>query len=106
MLLVLVGVGLCREGFFNTTNAFVGIRDGAVDRALKRDVPVPIVDLYHNVPALVVELCHVVPAPAPTDSVAKVDRPVGMGGDLPKSSMGMSSGPCTLTDSSPMSISI
>ena len=34
------------------------------------------------------------------------DRPVGMGGDSPESSMGMSSGPCTLADSSPMSMSI
>ena len=86
--------------------ALVRIRDGAVDRALRRDVPAPAVDLCRDVLALVVELCRVVLAPAPAESAAMDDRPVGMGGDSPESSMGMSSGPCTLVDSSPMSMSI
>ena len=75
--------------------ALVGIRDRAVDLALGRDVPAPVEDL-----------CRDVPAPAPSESAAMADRPVGMGGDSPDSSMGMSSGPCTLADSSPMSMSI
>ena len=45
MLLVLVGAGLRREGFFMAAEALVGIRDGAVDRALRRDVPALAVDL-------------------------------------------------------------
>ena len=45
MLLVLVGVGLRRVGFFTIADALVGIRDGAVDLALGRDVPAPAVDL-------------------------------------------------------------
>ena len=106
MLLVLVGVGLRRVGFFTIADALVGIRDGAVDLALGRDVPAPAVDLCRDVPALVVELCRVVPAPASADSAAMADRPVGMDGDSTDSSMGMSSGPCTLMDSSPMSMSI
>ena len=44
-LLVLVGVGLRREGFFMAVEALVGIRDGAIDLALRRDVPAPAVDL-------------------------------------------------------------
>ena len=106
LLLVLVGVGLRRVGFFTIADALVGIRDGAVDLALGRDVPAPVAYLGRDVPALVVELCRVVPAPAPAESAAIADRPVGMGGDSPDSSMGMSSGPCTLADSSPMSMSI
>ena len=106
MLLALVGVGLRRVGFFKVADALVGIRDGAVDLALSRDVPAPAVDLGRDVPAPVVELCHVVPALASADSAAIDDRPMGMGGDSPKSFMGISSGPCTLADSSPMSMSI
>ena len=45
MLLLRVGVGLRREGFFMAAEALVGILDGAVDRVLKRDVPAPAVDL-------------------------------------------------------------
>ena len=86
--------------------ALVGIRDGAVDRVLRRDVPALAVDLCRDVPAPVVELCHVVPAPAPSESAAMADRPVGMGGDSPDSSMGIYSGPCTLADSSSISMSI
>ena len=86
--------------------ALVGIHDGAVDRALRCDVPALAVDLCRDVPAPAVELCRVVPAPAPSESAAMADRPVGMGGDSSDSSMGMSSGPCTLADSSPMSMSI
>ena len=106
MLLVLVGAGLCRVGFFTIADALVGIRDGAVDLALGRDVPAPVADLGRDVPAPVVELYRIVPAPAPAESAAMDDRPVGMGGDSPESSMGISSGPCTLADSSPMSMSI
>ena len=94
-VLVLVGIGLLRDGFFMVAEALVGIRDGAVDLALGRDVPAPVEDL-----------CRDIPAPAPSESAAMADRPVGMGGDSPDSSMGMSSGPCTLADSSPMSMSI
>ena len=106
VLVVLVGVGLRRVAFFTIADALVGIRDGAVDRVLGRDVPAPAADLCRNVPAPVVELCRVVPAPASADSAAMDDRPVGMGGDSPDSSIGMSSGPCTLADSSPISMSI
>ena len=101
-----MGVGLRREGFFMVAEALVGIRDGAVDRVLSRDIPALVVDLCHNVPTPVVELCCVVPAPASAESAAMADRPVGMGGDSPESSMGMSTGPCMLVDSSPMSMSI
>ena len=106
MLLVLVGVGLRRVGFFTIADALVGIRDGAVDRALGRDVPAPAVNLGRDVPAPVVELCRVVPAPASAESAAMADRPVGIGGDSPESSMGMSSSPWTLADSSSISMSI
>ena len=105
-VLVLVGVGLLLVGFFTIADALVGIRNGTVDLALGRDVPAPATDLCRDVLAPVVELCRVVPAPASADSAAMDDRPVGMGGDSPDSSMGMSSGPCTLADSSPMSMSI
>ena len=83
-VLVLVGVGLLLVGFFIVVEALVGIRDGAVDLALGRDVP----------------------APALEESAAMADCPVGLGCDSPVSSMGVSSGPWTLADSSPMSMSI
>ena len=42
---IMYQVGLLLAGFFIVPEALVGIRDGAVDLALGRDVPAPVADL-------------------------------------------------------------